>query len=454
MTIRFLDLVERTKTGEKIEEREYEFRIFNKVNELVKEVGLRYNPENPVPQDDSLADEVFEAAMRLAVEVGGYCLDTHRVFKLTEEEIKEELRALPEVVECGTGKDARRIFARKIGDRRPIFLSGGVGTPVDEKMAVTLVEACARMSGVDSIIGFNFHSIEGREISGLPMEVWANRREVKWLREGVQRAGKPGLSVTDYPISTKCATIASVLDPDHIRTSDCVMTTPLPELFKIDYDTLTANHLAHEYRCHIHTGCTSFVGGFAGGFEGAAITCLAKCIMNHAVLKASKSFLNPTYMMQPQLMAIPELRWSTNLATQAAVRNAKFKLWNAACTSSGTGEEQNLIEQAYIQIGSIASGASVAGLGRPMRPKRLNLVNPLQIEWSLELSKGAVKMSREEANAFIKEIELPRERLTQETPGWSFEELYDVTTLTPKKEYVEKYKRVHKKFEDLGFPFE
>ena len=38
MVLNFLDLVERTKTGKKIEENEYDFMIFNKVKELVKEI--------------------------------------------------------------------------------------------------------------------------------------------------------------------------------------------------------------------------------------------------------------------------------------------------------------------------------------------------------------------------------------------------------------------------------
>ena len=56
-------------------------------------------------------------------------------------------------------------------------------------------------SRTDFIEGFNFTHIEGREIMGPPMEVYASRRQMNWMREGVRKAGRPGLAVVYYPIN-------------------------------------------------------------------------------------------------------------------------------------------------------------------------------------------------------------------------------------------------------------
>lgn len=87
-------------------------------------------------------------------------------------------------------------------------------------------------------------------------------------------------------------------------------------------------------------------------------------------------------------------------------------------------------------------------------PKRVNLVTPLEVEWGSEIVAGAAKMTRQEADAFLKAIALPRERLEHPPKGRSFDEAYDTNTLKPKEQYVQLYKKVHKRFEDLGFPFQ
>jgi len=62
-------------------------------------------------------------------------------------------------------------------------------------------------------------------------------------------------------------------------------------------------------------------------------------------------------------------------------------------------------------------------------------------------------MSREQANEFVKKIQVPREKLEVQPKGKSFEECYDLKTLTPSKEYSTIHESAKKKLADLGFDF-
>ncbi|MEX2752449.1 MAG: monomethylamine:corrinoid methyltransferase, partial [Candidatus Freyarchaeota archaeon] len=86
------DVLERSQTGPLMKEEEFETEFFpTKIREIVAEHGIKYDPNEPVMTDTSMADEVFEAGLELLLEVGLYNKDTKRIVKFTEEEIKEVL---------------------------------------------------------------------------------------------------------------------------------------------------------------------------------------------------------------------------------------------------------------------------------------------------------------------------------------------------------------------------
>ncbi|MEM2506842.1 MAG: monomethylamine:corrinoid methyltransferase, partial [Nitrososphaeria archaeon] len=105
--VTFMDVVERALTGEPCSERDFDLKIFStKLREVLKEHDIKYDPENPIPSDDSLADDVFEAALEFYSQVGTYCTDTERIIKFDENEIKERLKTAPSQIVFGEGVDA------------------------------------------------------------------------------------------------------------------------------------------------------------------------------------------------------------------------------------------------------------------------------------------------------------------------------------------------------------
>ena len=72
-----------------------------------------------------------------------------------------------------------------------------------------------------------------------------------------------------------------------------------------------------------------------------------------------------------------------------------------------------------------------------------------------EVAKATAGLKRADVNEMIKVLLSKYEDKTSSAPqGKSFEELYDLKTVQPKKEYLEIYWKVKKELEDLGLNFE
>ncbi len=91
---------------------DYDLGFDEKLRETVNKYGIKYDPENPIPQDDQLADNVFAAGLEFYEKVGSYCVDTLRVARFTNREIIEALAEAPSEPVFGKDKDAKRLMAR------------------------------------------------------------------------------------------------------------------------------------------------------------------------------------------------------------------------------------------------------------------------------------------------------------------------------------------------------
>jgi hypothetical protein len=61
---------------------------------LAKEYGITWDPNDYVPTDPGMADNLFQAGMAFLEEKGMWCMDTSRVVKFTKDEIKESWNKL------------------------------------------------------------------------------------------------------------------------------------------------------------------------------------------------------------------------------------------------------------------------------------------------------------------------------------------------------------------------
>ncbi len=200
---RMLDLIEvwkRSETGPKVSEQEWDFKIIpNKTMELVKEYDIKIDRNTIIPDKD-LANDIYEAGFRLLIEVGYYNKTTGRVIKVTEDEIKDGLKAAPSEIILGAGKDAVRMVQRKVGGenyRRKMVIQGGpTGAPCSEKYFLPIHVSYAQESVVDTIVNGVLSSFRGEDVTpGTPVELKAVKLEQQLVRLACSIAGRPGMGV-------------------------------------------------------------------------------------------------------------------------------------------------------------------------------------------------------------------------------------------------------------------
>jgi methylamine--corrinoid protein Co-methyltransferase len=256
----------------------------------------------------------------------------------------------------------------------------------------------------------------------------------------------------------------AALDPDSgIRKTDAMEITPLPEL-KIENNLLAVAVATSEYGAFICSDDTSILHGFGGGPDENPIIGIAQSLQTYLTYRVDFKFLAQGIAVDAATGAWPGSAWVRSMTVVALARNVRSPFFSAFGTASEPGNDYRWIELGLRSLSASASGAHIA-VCRPTRPMRPNLLTPLEIEWCNEIARATVKnkVSREEANRIIMEELAPRVKPIYDTPakeraallkGKPFEELYDLNTLKPKKEYLESYRNAKKEMKKVGVKFE
>jgi methylamine--corrinoid protein Co-methyltransferase len=92
----FYEVIDRAVTGQLMSDQDFYLKHYvPKLQKVVQQYKIKYNPETPLPCDDALADTVFDAAVEFFSEAGAYCPDTSRVLRFSKEEILQAAREAP-----------------------------------------------------------------------------------------------------------------------------------------------------------------------------------------------------------------------------------------------------------------------------------------------------------------------------------------------------------------------
>ena len=212
--ISLVEIADRMRRGPKMAIRDWDITLFKTISELTKRYGIKCPTETEtwINTDDSLADSAWEAALELVINTGCLCLDTERVIRFTEEEVREAVRAMQSEVIMGEGKDARVWKQHRVEGTEPMNIAPGHHAPFTEDLANIVVQNFASIPRIDFLEGFNFPAIDGYELYGIPLEAYASKRQVAWLREGIRKAGRPGAAIVYYPINTSASSFLATID--------------------------------------------------------------------------------------------------------------------------------------------------------------------------------------------------------------------------------------------------
>jgi methylamine--corrinoid protein Co-methyltransferase len=457
--ISLVEIADRMRKGPKTTAKDWDMALFKKMTELVKEHDIRCPDEtsNWINTDDSLADEAWNAAVEFVVDVGCLCLDRERVIRFTEEEVKEAVRAMQGEVIMGEGKDARVWKQHRIEGREPMNIAPGHHSPFTEDLANMVVHNFASIPRLDFLEGFNFPMIDGYDIYGPPLEAYASKRQVAWLREGVRKAGRPGAAIVYYPISTAASSFLATIDlVSGLRPTDGVLLSVLPDV-KVQYDLLTAALVLQSYGYFGISGSFGIAGGFAGGPEGAIVESLVKTLVAWLVYRDNLYYNGVEHFMHVsggRRYMFP-INFARSVVYQATIRNSKGIPMQWPIPVSELCTESHLEELILRSVEAAVNGANLY-VPRVSRSRMNGGQTPADSEVMIEASDAAINSGLKRGDiypAFRPIIERLMVNSTPE-PGKLITECYDLQRHRPSAEYRDLIVKVKREFEDCGLQWE
>lgn len=455
-----LDIAERAQNGPKMDEDTWNMNLFKKMEDLRNRYEIEYSGAGSFfNRNEDLVERVFEAGIDFLTQMGMYCVTTRRVIEVSAAEIHAALAEVPEEIVVGEGRDARTIRQFQHGRGQRLNHIPGLHAPWSEELAPLIVKNYAQIATADLLEGFSFRHVDGRPIHGIVSEAYASKREAAWMREGIRKAGRPGMAIAYYPINTRASTLIAPIDAVYgIRPTDGLLLSTLPNT-KVELDLLTAAAVYDEYGCFkINGGAGAFIGTFCGGAEGAIIESIVNSIAGWLVYRdelTAVGLYDVRQPVSPTMNLQPEKLWGCSVVLQTLRQKTNFICLDYLFSGqSGPGTELHLLETGIQGITSAINGAHI-WISRQHRARMNASQTPVETEFMYEIANATLEagLGSEAGDAILK-------RLTEQINGRSVDNgtddirtIYDLVYHRPTDEYRLLYENVKKIFKEAGFPF-
>ncbi|GAB4479399.1 MAG: monomethylamine methyltransferase MtmB [Anaerolineales bacterium] len=439
----YIEILDRAYTGEYISEENWDLeKVAATARRLVKKYRLEWDRNQVIPTDENLIDAIFNAGLEMAVELGVYCRSTERIIRLLPDEIEEGLRTMPQSIVMGEGKDARTLYARRVGDERaPLTFGGSPGSPIPEEYFLENVLSYAQEPLIDLLTCGTLTEIGGRAVrTGQPLEIVATRRELQVLHTALARVGRPGMGMLAAQSSVSELGDLAVAHPNLLRRCDSHLVPLLNEL-KLDFRNMARAVNSWEYGMINASLPCVIVGGLGGGPPGSAVINVASFIVSNIVCLADYHILHPIHIRHVAT-STREVLWVISAVGQAFARNAPAIIVADIYPKSGTGTIELLYETAANAIVNAVSACHLEGCGSA--DGKLPHCSGLEARWMAEVARSVHhrKMTLAEANEKVLRLLDKYETVfSQEAgnPGKPFDQVYDLKTLRPTAEWQAMY---------------
>lgn len=456
MAYRLWEVMERSKTGEFVEEKEYlHKRLIPGIANVVKKYGIKYDRDNPVPADDDLADKVWQAAREFFLNVGVYNQDTHRVIKFTEEELNEALYSAPSQHIVGEGKDSRIFGHRKIEDKRPPFVIYSPDITYDEEDFLSICLAYLKEPLLDGLCAPVLEQFMGMKITSRhPVELGGCLHHAMSLREAARLVGRPGVFFVAVGTAESDTAQIHVSDPSWgIRPSDSRLVGSITEFMTNNSMLNKATHY-QQYGSFAGSLTGAIYGGYAGGAEGTAVLETAYHLKGLMVHQCQYQQNFPFHLKYGSNTS-RELLWVVSMYSQAIARNTHLVQDSNGFANAGPGTDMLYYESAAHAIASTVSGANLWEMA-PSQNKHHNRGTPLEARLCAEIGHAVAQqgMTRAQANDIVNRLLSKYEDQVADPPlGKTYQEMYDINRAEPLPEYMDQFKRIKEELAGMGVEF-
>lgn len=451
-SIRYSEIVHRSETGPYIKEADFERVIVHNVQDLVRKYALKFDRQTPIPNDDDLADRLFQAGLELIIDLGVYNMTTQRRILFSRDEVENAIAHAPASVVLGTGKDAIVMSHRGTKNDRPCVVhSGPTGTPCSERYHPLILQSCAQESLINCLGAGSVSTYMGASIiPGTPLEILGVQRDASAAREATRLAGRPGMHINDVASPLTCAGKMATIHPEWgLRTSDGLLVSQMVEL-KTDYDQLSRAAHLRSVGIHIVDLMTPLVGGLGGGAPGTALITVACHLLGVLLYSPSYHIHGHMHLLESTNTDRMGL-WIYAMAGRALARNTPILTTSAIYTQAGLGTEQVLWEIAAGTVAATIGCMHHNGVGATGGAIQ-DHTSGLEQRFFAQVAHASLGLSTQDANEIVLRL-LERYETThmQGAPeGKPFAEIYKTDTLEPTQEWLSHYHKVCYELQSMG----
>lgn len=454
---RLLNMLDKAYTGEILPMKEWDTKVIPKtIKAILKKYGLNgtLDMENPINCDDDLADTFFKAGWELALELGMYCEDTERRIRITEDELLETIRDYQEYNILGEGQDEVVMKPRRPEDPYKPLVAASLGIVCSEENYLPLVQGIVKYPKlVDVLHGPTLATVFGRPIrSGTPYETLMGNYESHLKKEALWRAGRPGMACTG--VAGACTEYGHLGGAPELAGRGNVTMSLCPVELKCTFSNFHRVIQGLNYGHKLRVGAFSYIGGYAGPPEGAALACVANDLLIPTILQSDYT---SSYVYDIQLFGNCGRKavWANSVSIQAISRNTDFMRNKIVNETAGPCTEMFMYEAAVGLMNHCVSGASKTTQPRSAGGRYTDYITPVECWWSGDVFKSCAGMTRKEANEIAKKL-LPKyeNKLLSPDKGLPIEECFDLVAQHPMDNYIELFNRVRNELIDLGMPLD
>jgi hypothetical protein len=455
--LNFLDIYERALAGPIMSEQDFDLKVLiPRLRKVVKDYGIRYDPDDPVPSSDAAADNLFRAAVDFVQQVGFYCKDTNRILQFSEAEILDMVKKSPGRCYAGEGKDAGVFAMRQPDDARVPWLHVGSGiVATSEELASNLIESYGSIPEANSISISALDHIRGIPVmAGSPAELYAAIRGVRIGREALRRAGRPGLPIMNL-ISTAASavtTIAASAAQFGLRPSDGWLVGAISEM-KIDFGAMNKIAYLLNWGANIGAETSPILGGYCGGPEGTAVVSTAYILMGRLIHQGNYQLTFPVHFRfgcsTPRTVL-----WAVSSSCQAASRNIPMPVMWLPYIAAGPNTKMYFYESAAYFLCAVTSGAPSVQTPHPARAVKIDGITPMEALFGVEMGIAAARYRRGQASELVNRLLEKYEAHIENAPsGDRYQDCYDLATGKPGQAYLKLYDEVKAELSGMGMAF-
>ncbi|MBW1636005.1 MAG: monomethylamine:corrinoid methyltransferase [Deltaproteobacteria bacterium] len=453
---RHWEIIDRARTGEFMDEDDFLPKHFSPtLKRLIKKYEIKYDPATPCPADSAMADRIWQAAWELLVEVGYYNTDSHRLIKVTDEEIKEALYMANDQYIVGGGKDARVMKHRSIEDPEPPFCIMSPDITVDEKYHQSMCMAYLKEPLLDGLCGPILETTFGNLIeSGGPSEISGCIQHIQNQKMAARLLGRPDTFMVAVGTAEHDSGQIAVSDEAWgVQKTDARLVGTLTEFKTADTLLNRALHYA-QYGCYTGNLTGAIYGGWCGGSEGTAVTTVAYSLIGLVIHGAIFNQHFPFHLNYGS-NTTRELLWSIAMAGQAMARNSCLLYTSNGFANAGPMTEMLFRETAVHAMVSTASSWHLWEMAST-RNKYRNRATPLEARLGCEVGHAVAgqKMTLEQVNEIAGRLLAKYEDNAADAPlGSEYHECYDADKAVPTVEHMDMFRRIKDEIAEMGVEF-